>query len=139
MPKLPEGEFIDKAAQLWAELKRDDFRSYEARTSRKADEKRLWAITLSSDWAGNGLQKMQRLLTLLARAIETAVRSPLFNSRTTLWTVCRTAEGLEHLAAGVVPGDGGGRGWERGIYDDQVLRVKLPEDTLAYLYAEAKN
>ena len=131
-------EFIERAAQIWMEMKRDDFRSYEPRTSKASDQKKLWAIVYSADWRGNASEKMERLLTLLPRAIETAARSPLFNSRTTLWSVLRTPEGLERLAGGIVPGESG-RGWESGQYDQQVLRIKLDEDLLAYVRAEAEN
>lgn len=138
MAKAERAEYIDRAALIWSEWKRSDFRSYEPRTSRAADNKKLWAIVYSADWSGNAGQKMERLLTLLPRAIETAARSPLFNSRTTLWSVLRTAEGLERLASGIVPGEVG-RGWESGIYDWQVLRLKLPDDAMAYISAEAEN
>ena len=78
-------EYIDRAASLWAEFKRDDFRSYEPRSSKASDQRKLWAIVYSADWSGTAAQKMERLLMLLPRASETAARSPLFNSRTTLW------------------------------------------------------
>lgn len=131
-------EYIDRAALIWAEMKRDDFRSYEPRSSKLSDQKKLWAIVYSADWHGTASQKMERLLTLLPRAIETAARSPLFNARTTLWSVLRSPEGLERLAGGIVPGEGG-RGWECGRYDEQVIRLKMDEDTIAFIRAEANN
>ena len=137
-PNTNSTEFIDRAAMIWHEWKRDDFRSYEPRSSRAADAKRLWAIVYSADWKGSAGQKMERLLTLLPRAIETAARSPLFNARTTLWSVLRSPEGLERLAGGIVPAESG-RGWESGIYDEQVIRLRLDEDTVAYVRAEAEN
>lgn len=131
-------EYIERAALIWAEMKRDDFRSYEPRSSKASDQKKLWAIVYSADWYGTASQKMERLLTLLPRAIETAARSPLFNARTTLWSVLRSPAGLERLAGGIVPGECG-RGWESGQYNDQVIRLRLDEDTIAYVRAEAEN
>ena len=129
--------YIDRAAQIWAEYKREDFRTYEPRSSRVADEKRLWAICYAADWSGNAKQKMERLLKLFPRAIEQMGRSPLFSSRTTIWTALKSPEGLERLANGIVPGEAG-RGWESGIYDEQVIRLRLDEPTVCYLRNEAE-
>lgn len=130
-------EYIDRAAQLWAEFKREDFRSYTPRSSRSSDEKRLWAIVYSADWSGTAAQKMERLLTLLPRATEQMARSPLFGSRTNIWTALKNPAGLERLAGGIVPGESG-RGWESGEYDAQVIRLRLDEPTIAYLRAKAE-
>ena len=50
----------------------------------------------------------------------------------------RSSEGLERLAGGIVPGETG-RGWECARYDEQVIRLKMDEDTIAYLRAEADS
>ncbi len=80
---------------------------------------------------------MERLLALLPRAVEQAARLELyFTARTTVWTILRSAEGLERLAGGIVPGESG-RGWESGNYDEQVLRMRLDEDVIAFVRAIA--
>jgi len=124
--------YIDRAVAAWEEWKAPHFRSFMASTN---DAKRLWAIVLSSDWPGSGVSRMERLLTLLPKAIEQAARMPVFGARTTLWTVCKSAAGVERLAHGTVPADYE----ELQEYDAQVLRVRMPEDTLILLRGEARR
>ena len=128
--------YIDQMADIWDEWKAPHWRAYEPRSSRATDEKRLWAVALSSSWGKTGAAKMQRLLTLFPRAVECAAPMPAFGARTTIWSLLRSAEGVELLANGVVPSETG-RGWTSGNYEEQVIRLRLPEDSIAFVRAEA--
>lgn len=132
-------EYIERAAQIYAEFKHPTWREYQPRQSKAADQRKLFAIALNSDWRGNSTAKINHLLKLLPRAVEQAARMEVwFNSRTTIWSCCRSAQGLERLAGGIVPGESG-RGWDAGDYDAQVIRIRLPEDLVSYVRAEAEN
>jgi len=131
-PDPDDTSHLDRAIAAWNEFKADHFRSYNPKPN---DAKRLWAVALSADWRGNGTQKMERLLQLLPLAIEQAARTPAFSSRTTLWTVCKTASGIERLAGGIALTDYD----EITAYNDQILRIKLPEDTMILVRGLAKR
>ena len=122
-PDPDDRQYLDRAIAAWNEWKAPHFRSFYPAAN---DVKRLWAVALSADWHGSGIAKMERLLTLLPKAIEQASRMPAFSARATFWTICKDAKGLERLAGGIVPG----RPEEIEAYNAQVLRVYLPEDTM---------
>jgi hypothetical protein len=135
---MNETEYIDRAAAAWAEFKQPHWREYTPRSSRATDQRRLFAIAYASDWPGGIKQRMERLLTLLPRAIEQAARLTAFGSaRTTLWSILRSADGIERLAGGIVPGESG-PGWDSGVYDEQIIRLRLEEDTIAYIRAQSE-
>ena len=131
-PDPDDRQYLDRAIAAWNEWKAPHFRSFYPAAN---DVKRLWAVALSADWHGSGIAKMERLLTLLPKAIEQASRMPAFSARATFWTICKDAKGLERLAGGIVPG----RLEEIEDYDAQVLRVRMPEATLILLRGEAKR
>jgi hypothetical protein len=131
-PDPDDRQYLDRAIAAWNEWKAPHFRSFYPAAN---DVKRLWAVALSADWHGSGNAKMERLLTLLPKAIEQASRMPAFSARATFWTICKDAKGLERLAGGIVPG----RPEEIEDYDAQVLRVRMPEATLILLRGEAKR
>ncbi len=127
------GEFIARLAQSYAEFRHDLWRAYEPKP---ADEKRLWALCFAADWAGTPRQRMERLLTLAPLAIEQASRLAAFSSaRTTVWSIVRSAEGVERLAGGLDPGTSG-RGWEVAG-TDRILRIKLSDEAHATIHALA--
>ena len=131
-PDPEDRQYLDRAIAAWNEYKADYFRSYHAGTN---DVKRLWAVALSSDWHGSGISRMERLVTLLPKAIEHAARMPLFGARTTLWTICKEAKGVERLAGGVCPAT-----YEEIVqYDRQVLRVRLSEASLLLVQEIARR
>lgn len=125
--------FLAQIALSYAEFKHDLWRTYEPKP---ADERRLWAIVYAADWHGTARQRMERLLALAPLAIEQASRLSAFASaRTTLWTICRSADGVARLAGGLDPGTSG-RGWESSG-TDRILRVKLPDEAHAAIHALA--
>ncbi|WP_216918807.1 hypothetical protein [Synechococcus sp. CCAP 1479/9] len=133
MTRTSDGAFLDRLARSYGEFKADNWRTYEPKP---ADERRLWAIVYGAQWPGTARLRMERLLALAPLAIEQASRLAAFSSsRTTLWTICRSADGLERLAGGLDPGTTG-RGWEVSG-TDRILRVKLPDDGHAAIHALA--
>ena len=79
---------------------------------------------------------MRHLLKLLPLAIEQAAKHPAFASaRTTIWTVLRESKGMDRLAGGVY----GETDRDRiRLYSEQVLRLRLPEETILLVNAVAR-
>ncbi len=127
------GGFITRAAATWAEHKHPVWQPYEPAP---ADEKRLWAIAFAADWSGEPLERMERLLSLLDPAIITAGRHPAFvTSRVGFWGVCRSAQGLERLAGGLLVDDDPRGRWDAS--GREVIWASLPPEQAAAVRALA--
>ena len=126
--------FINQVERSWEEFKRPEWRTYTPRSSKQTDQKRLWAIAIGSRWKGTSKAKMEHLLQLFPLAVEHAASLTAFASaRTTVWTILQSAEGLERLAGGIAPL----RQLEVKQYQHQIIRLRLPEDSIAAVRALA--
>jgi hypothetical protein len=134
MNTITDEEILQAATAAWEEFKTEYWRSWHSSDNNNG-AKRLWAIALSSNWKLSSAAKMKHLLRLLPLAIEQAARLPAFASaRTTFWTICRDPAGLERLAGGVYATND--RDAIR-LYESQVMRLRLPEETLILVRAVA--
>ena len=127
--KLTDEEVIQPALLAWQEWKHPAFRTWDPKPS---DAKRLWAVALSSQWAGNGRKRLDYLHRLLPKAIETAARTSAFiSARTGFWHICREPEGLRRLSQGITVG------MPLEVYDEQVLRVRMDQRSIVAIRALA--
>lgn len=132
--QFTDEEILQSAISSWEEFKADYWRSWHSSNNSNA-VKRLWAVALSSNWKLSSGAKMQHLLRLLPLAIEHAAKLPAFASaRTTFWTICHAPAGLEQLAAGIYATSARDA---IKLYESQILRLRLPEETLILIRAVA--
>ena len=123
-PDPTDRQYLDRFLASYREFKAPYFREYQAKPT---DVKRLWALVLNSPWRGSGIERMERLLTLWPLAVEMAARTVAFPATTGIWHLAQSAEGIERLSGGIVPGTID----EVKQYARQVVRVRLESGQIA--------
>lgn len=99
-PDPDDTQYLDRFVSSYREFKAQYFREYLAKPT---DVKRVWALVLSSNWRGSGLDRMERLLAAWPKAVEQAARSAAFPATTGIWQLAQSADAIERLAGGIVP------------------------------------